>query len=118
MLKQNKIKRSDLADQLREHQIRSKLDWTSLSFFSYNAKLSSSSSSSSSSRMDMMIFVIWELVILAFVVSSVVSIYFTHLRLALILATIAWLLMLCMKVSKQVKLNRKTNRRMMLPLSM
>ncbi|MFS8006415.1 hypothetical protein Hanom_Chr14g01248921 [Helianthus anomalus] len=44
MYKQNKIKRSDLVDQLREYQIRSKLDWASLSFFSYNTKLSSSSS--------------------------------------------------------------------------
>ncbi|KAJ0702150.1 hypothetical protein HanPI659440_Chr14g0526111 [Helianthus annuus] len=68
--------------------------------------------------MDMVMFVIWELLILAFIISSVVSLYLTHLRLTLILATVAWLLLLCMKVTKQFKLNRKTKRRMMLPLSM
>ncbi|KAJ0462810.1 hypothetical protein HanHA300_Chr14g0508231 [Helianthus annuus] len=68
--------------------------------------------------MDMVMFVIWEILILAFIISSVVSLYFTHLRLTLIFATVAWLLLLCMKVTKQVKLNSKTKRRMMLPLSM
>lgn len=110
--KQNKIKRSDLVDQLRQYQIQSKLDWASASFFSSNAKVSSSS------RMDMMMFVVWELVILAFIVASAVSLYFTHLKLALILATITWLLLLCKKVTKQIKQNRKTKRMMMLPLSM
>ncbi|KAJ0654727.1 hypothetical protein HanLR1_Chr14g0510391 [Helianthus annuus] len=68
--------------------------------------------------MDMVMFVIWEILILAFIISSVVSLYFTHLRLTLIFAIVAWLLLLCMKVTKQVKLNSKTKRRMMLPLSM
>ncbi|XP_071696670.1 uncharacterized protein [Rutidosis leptorrhynchoides] len=113
MNKQNKIKRSDLAEQVREYQIRSKLDLASVSFFSSNAK-----SSSSLSRMDMVMFVIWELLILAFIVCSVVLLYFNHLKLTLTFATITWLLMLFMKVTKQVKLNKKTKRMMMLPLSM
>ncbi|KAJ9542046.1 hypothetical protein OSB04_028552 [Centaurea solstitialis] len=37
MHKQNKIKRSDLVDQLRDHQVRSKFNWASVSYFSSNA---------------------------------------------------------------------------------
>lgn len=39
-----KITRSNLVDQLREYQIRSKHDWASVSFFSSTSNLSSSSS--------------------------------------------------------------------------
>ncbi|XP_024988395.1 uncharacterized protein LOC112523148 [Cynara cardunculus var. scolymus] len=113
MHKQNKIKRSDLVDQLRDHQVRSKYNWASVSYFSSNANLSSSYS-----RMDMMMFVLWELLILAFIVSSAVSLYLTHWRLTLTLAIITLLLLLCLKVTKQAKLNRKNKRRMLLPLSM
>ncbi|CAD5313265.1 unnamed protein product [Arabidopsis thaliana] len=72
------ITRSNLAEQLREYQIRSKHDWASVSFFS-------STSNFSSSRVDVVVFVIWELVILAFFVFSAVSLYFKRLQLAFIL---------------------------------
>ncbi|KAI4336718.1 hypothetical protein L6164_015210 [Bauhinia variegata] len=106
------ITRSNLAEQLREYQIRSKHDWASVSFFS------STSCNVSSSRVDVVIFVIWELVILAFLVFSAVSLYFRHIRLAFILVCITVLLLLCMKITKQVRLARKKKRRMLLPLSM
>ncbi|KAL8459225.1 hypothetical protein ACS0TY_036631 [Phlomoides rotata] len=51
------ITRSNLAEQLREYQIRSKHDWASVSFFSSTSNLTSS-------RVDVAIFVIWELVAL------------------------------------------------------
>ncbi|XP_059637123.1 uncharacterized protein LOC132279212 [Cornus florida] len=105
------ITRSNLAEQLREYQIRSKHDWASVSFFS-------STSKPTSSRVDVVVFVIWELVILAFLVFSAVSLYFRHLTLALILACVTSLLLLCMKITKQVRLARKKRRRMLLPLSM
>ncbi|KAL7117642.1 hypothetical protein ACP275_03G084600 [Erythranthe tilingii] len=105
------ITRSKLAEQLREYQIRSKHDWASVSFFS-------SSSNLASSRVDTAIFVIWELVILALFVFSAVSLYFRHIRLTVLLLSIALLLLLCMRVTKQVKLARKKQRRMLLPLSM
>ncbi|EYU17534.1 hypothetical protein ABFS82_03G078200 [Erythranthe guttata] len=105
------ITRSKLAEQLREYQIRSKHDWASVSFFS-------SSSNLASSRVDTAIFVIWELVVLALFVFSAVSLYFRHIRLAVLLLSIALLLLLCMRVTKQVKLARKKQRRMLLPLSM
>ncbi|XP_065848196.1 uncharacterized protein [Euphorbia lathyris] len=105
------ITRSNLADQLREYQIRSKHDWASVSFFSSTTNLTSS-------RVDVVVFVIWELVILAFLVFSAVSLYFRHIQLAFILVCITMLLLLCMKITKQVRLARKKKRRMLLPLSM
>ncbi|KAF5739309.1 hypothetical protein HS088_TW12G00512 [Tripterygium wilfordii] len=105
------ITRSNLAEQLREYQIRSKHDWASVSFFSSTSNLTSS-------RVDVVIFVIWELVILAFLVFSAVSLYFRHIRLAFILVCITMLLLLCMKITKQMRLARKKKRRMLLPLSM
>ncbi|XP_057974350.1 uncharacterized protein LOC131162170 isoform X2 [Malania oleifera] len=104
------ITRSNLADQLREYQIRSKHDWASVSFFSSTSNLTS--------RVDVVVFVVWELIILAFLVFSAVSLYFRHMRLALILVCITMLLLLCMKITKQIRLARKRKRRMLLPLSM
>lgn len=69
-------------------------------------------------RVDVAVFVIWELVILAFLVFSAVSLYFRHLRLAFILVCVTLLLLFCMKITKQVRLARKKKRRMLLPLSM
>ncbi|XP_050213544.1 uncharacterized protein LOC126664952 [Mercurialis annua] len=105
------ITRSNLAEQLREYQIRSKHDWASVSFFSSTSNLTSS-------RVDVVVFVIWELIILAFLVFSAVSLYFRHIRLAFVLVCITMLLLLCMKITKQVRLARKKKRRMLLPLSM
>ncbi|KAK6939270.1 hypothetical protein RJ641_028801 [Dillenia turbinata] len=104
------ITRSNLAEQLREYQIRSKHDLASVSFFSSTASINS--------RVDVVVFVIWELVILAFLVFAAVSLYFRHLWLAFVLVCIKLLLLLCMKVAKQVRLARKKKRRMLLPLSM
>ncbi|XP_057797009.1 uncharacterized protein LOC131013022 [Salvia miltiorrhiza] len=105
------ITRSKLAEQLREYQTRSKHDWTSVSLFSSTSNLAYS-------RVDVAIFVIWELVILAVFVFSAVSLYFRHLRLAVLLLCITLVLLLCMKITKQVRLARKKQRRMLLPLSM
>uniref|UniRef100_A0A7N2KT46 Uncharacterized protein n=1 Tax=Quercus lobata TaxID=97700 RepID=A0A7N2KT46_QUELO len=129
------ITRSNLAEQLREYQIRSKHDWASVSFFSSTTNLPSSSTMDDAEEgggvvgvlalaniillmVDVVIFVIWELVILAFLVFSAVSLYFRHMQLAFILVCITMLLLLCMKVTKQVRLARKKKRRMLLPLSM
>ncbi|XP_076914465.1 uncharacterized protein LOC143573484 [Bidens hawaiensis] len=105
------ITRSNLVEQLREYQIRSKHDWASISLFSPTSNLYTS-------RVDVVIFVIWELVILAFFVFCAVSLYYRQLKLALVLASVTLLLLLCMKVTKHVKLAHKKKRRMLLPLSM
>ncbi|XP_051139387.1 uncharacterized protein LOC127257116 [Andrographis paniculata] len=105
------ITRSKLAEQLREYQLRSKHDWASASFFLSTSNLASS-------RVDVAVFVIWELLILAVFVFSAVSLYFRHLRLAIFLLCITTLLLLTMKITKQIRLARKKQRRMLLPLSM
>ncbi|XP_068640928.1 uncharacterized protein [Aristolochia californica] len=105
------ITRSNLAEQLREYQIRSKYEWASLSFFSSTANLNSS-------RVDVVVSVIWELIILAFLVFSAVSLYYRCMQLAFCLISIATLLVVCLKITKQVRLARKRKRRMLLPLSM
>lgn len=107
------ITRSNLAEQLREYQIRSKHDWASVSFFSSTSNLTSTAS-----RADVVIFVICELVILALLVFSVVSLYFRHLKLAFILVSGSLLLLVCVTIAKQVTEARKKKRRMLLPLSM
>ncbi|XP_058098430.1 uncharacterized protein LOC131243247 [Magnolia sinica] len=106
------ITRSNLAEQLREYQIRSKYDWASVSFFS------STANGNITSRVDVVISVIWELIILAFLVFSAVSLYFRYMRLAFCLICITTLLLVCLKIMKQVRLARKRKRRMLLPLSM
>ncbi|KAI3916114.1 hypothetical protein MKW98_004555 [Papaver atlanticum] len=65
------ITRPKLTEQLREYQIRSKHDWASVSFFTSTANLNSTS------RVDVLISVAWELIILAFLVFSAVSLYFS-----------------------------------------
>ncbi|KAJ4964746.1 hypothetical protein NE237_016595 [Protea cynaroides] len=79
------ITRSNLAEQLREYQIRAKHDWASGSFFTSTANLSS--------RADGVIYVAWELIILAFLVVSAVSLYFKYMRLTFILICITMLLL-------------------------
>ncbi|KAJ8433426.1 hypothetical protein Cgig2_024762 [Carnegiea gigantea] len=106
------ITRHNLVEQLREYQIRSKHDWASASFFS------STSHNNFTSRMDIVVFVIWELIILAFLVFSAVSLYFRHMQLAFVLICVTLLMLLCMKITKQIRQARKKKRRMLLPLSM
>ncbi|KAF2593670.1 hypothetical protein F2Q70_00044515 [Brassica cretica] len=116
------ITRSNLAEQLRVYQIRSKHDWASVSFFSSTSNFSSSSYDIRvicfCSRVHVVVFVIWELVILLLLVCSAVSLFFRRLQLAFILVCVSLLLLFCMKIMKQVRLARNKKRRMLLPLSM
>ncbi|MCE0480608.1 hypothetical protein HAX54_037627 [Datura stramonium] len=107
------ITRSNLAEQLREYQVRSKHDWASVSFFSSTSNLTSTAT-----RADVVMFVICELIILALLVFSVVSLYFRHLKVAFILVIVSLLLLVCVTIAKQVTEARKKKRRMLLPLSM
>ncbi|KAK9129321.1 hypothetical protein Sjap_009808 [Stephania japonica] len=105
------ITRSNLAEQLREYETRSHHSWPSDSFLFFNSNLNSSSRSD-------VIFVIWELVILAFLVASAVSLYLRYMQLAFIFICLTMLLVIFMKILKQVRASRTKNRRMLLPLSM
>ncbi|XP_010941391.1 uncharacterized protein [Elaeis guineensis] len=110
------ITRSNLVDHLREYQIRSTYDWATVSFLSSSSS-SSSSSSNASSRVDA-IFVIWELLMFSFLVFSGVALYFRYMRVAFSFICVTTLILVCMKITKQVRQNRKSKRRMLLPLSM
>ncbi|WOL18181.1 hypothetical protein Cni_G26974 [Canna indica] len=105
------ITRSNLAEQLKESQTRSKHDWATVSFFA------SASSSNASSRVDVVL-VLWELLMFALLVFSGVALYFRHMKLAFLLICITAFMLVCMKITKQVRQNRKSKRRMLLPLSM
>ncbi|XP_020696055.1 uncharacterized protein LOC110109361 [Dendrobium catenatum] len=103
------ITRSNLAEQLREYQVRSKHDWATVSFFS--------STSSNNSRVDVAS-VILELFMFAFLVFSAVSLYFGYMKLAFVFICMTAFILVCKKITKQIRQNRKSKRRMLLPLSM
>ncbi|XP_020093008.1 uncharacterized protein LOC109713368 [Ananas comosus] len=103
------ITRSNMAEQLREYQIRSDHDWATVSFFT--------STPNSSSRVDVL-FVILELLMFALLVFSGVSLYFRYMRLAFLFICATTLIFVCTKITKQVRQDRKIKRRMLLPLSM
>ncbi|XP_042391411.1 uncharacterized protein LOC121982429 [Zingiber officinale] len=98
------ITRSNLAEQLREYQVRSSHEWAIVSFFT-------------SSRVDV-ILVLWELLMFAFIVFSGVALYFQYIKVALVLVFLTLLMLVGMKVTRQVRRNRKMKRKMLLPLSM
>ncbi|KAG6502230.1 uncharacterized protein LOC121998626 [Zingiber officinale] len=104
------ITRSNLAEQLREYQVRSKHEWATLSFFS-------STATNTSSWVDA-ILVVWELSMLASLIFSGVALFFRYMKAALVLISLTFLMFLCIKVTKQVRRNRKMKRKMLLPLSM
>ncbi|CAL9126736.1 unnamed protein product [Musa textilis] len=106
------ITRSNLVEQLREYQMRPKYEWATVSFFS-----SSYAASDASARVDV-ILVIWELLMFAFLVFSGVALYFRYMKLVFLLMCLTTLMLVCMKITKQVGQNRKSKRRMLLPLSM
>ncbi|PKA60765.1 hypothetical protein AXF42_Ash006399 [Apostasia shenzhenica] len=54
----------------------------------------------------------------AFLVFSGVSLYFRYMRLALFFICLTAFFLLSMKIAKQIRKNRKSKRRMLLPLSM
>ncbi|KAG6505679.1 uncharacterized protein LOC121986323 [Zingiber officinale] len=98
------ITRSNLAEQLREYQVRSSHEWAIVSFFT-------------SSRVDV-ILVLWELLMFAFIVFSGVALYFQYIKVALVLVFLTFLMLVGMKVTRQVRRNNKMKRKMLLPLSM
>ncbi|XP_074564393.1 uncharacterized protein LOC141820928 [Curcuma longa] len=98
------ITRSNLAEQLREYQVRSSHEWAIVSFVT-------------SSRVDV-ILVLWELLMFAFIVFSGVALYFQYIKVALVLVFLTFLMLVGIKVTRQVRRNRKMKRKMLLPLSM
>lgn len=59
-----------------------------------------------------------ELWIFALLIFSGISLYLRYMRVAFLLICAAAFLFVCMRVVKRVRQNRKSKRRMLLPLSM
>ncbi|KAF3332207.1 hypothetical protein FCM35_KLT01784 [Carex littledalei] len=105
------ITRSNLAEQLREYQIRSKHQWATIAF------LSSTSNSGKASRGDTTILLLKRCMFSSLVFSGV-AFYFQYTRLALSLICMTFIILTCMRVTKKMRQNRKYKQRMLLPLSM
>ncbi|KAJ3691297.1 hypothetical protein LUZ61_020461 [Rhynchospora tenuis] len=103
------ITRSNLAEQLREYQIRSKHQWATLAFLS--------STTNSPSRVDTTSLLL-ERCVFSSLVFAAVALYFWYTRLALSLICVTFIILTCMRVTKKMKQNRKYKQRMLLPLSM
>ncbi|KAH7665123.1 hypothetical protein IHE45_13G011600 [Dioscorea alata] len=104
------ITRSKLVEQLRDYQIRSHHKWGALSFFSPNPQISS--------RRDVIVAILWALLFCLFAISSTLTLYQRYPRISAFIACMGILLPVCLKISRQRKLTRKRERRMLLPLSM
>ncbi|KAF8405217.1 hypothetical protein HHK36_010117 [Tetracentron sinense] len=104
------ITRSKLVEQLRDYQIRSQHKWAALIIFSPKPQIIS--------RADCIVSLLWALLFTMLVVFSYVALYFRLIRFSAIVICLGILLPTCLRISRQRKLARKRERRMLLPLSM
>jgi len=104
------ITRSNLAEQLRDYQIRSQHNWASLSFFSSTGQIAS--------RDDAARARLWLFLFFVLLISSFIALYLRYTLPAVSFACFAILLPICLKIIRHFKLARKRQRRMLLPLSM
>ncbi|KAK9165553.1 hypothetical protein Scep_000744 [Stephania cephalantha] len=105
------ITRSKLVDQLRDYQIRSHHKWAKLTIFSPKPNLTTS-------RTDVNVARLLALLFGALVISSYVSLHYRYFRISIIIIAFGILLPTCLKISRKVRLARKRERRLLLPLSM
>lgn len=104
------ITRSNLAEQLRDYQIRSQHKWAPLTFFSSTTQITSGSDAAKAG--------LWALLFLALLIFSFIALYLRYQWLAFTFVCLAILLPICLKIVRQTTLARKRRRRMLLPLSM
>ncbi|XP_057822763.1 uncharacterized protein LOC131035139 isoform X2 [Cryptomeria japonica] len=107
--KKDMITRSNLAEQLRDYQIRSQHKWASLTFFSATAQITSGEAAKAG---------LWGLLFFALIIFSFISLYLRYTWLGFSFVCLAILLPICLKIVRQTKLAKKRQRRMLLPLSM
>lgn len=99
------ITRSNLADQLREYQVRSQHNWASLSFFSSTGQIASRSDST---RARLWLFLFFVLLIFSFI-----ALYLRYTWPAVGFVCFAIFLPICLKIIRHFKLARKRQRRML-----
>lgn len=104
------ITRSNLAEQLRDYQLRSQQNWASLSFFSSTANITTRGDAARAGLLG--------LLFLLLLVVSFLAFYLRHARLAGFFLLMAILIPTCLKIIRQRKLAKRRQRRMLLPLSM
>ncbi|KAG6525872.1 hypothetical protein ZIOFF_015843 [Zingiber officinale] len=112
------ITRSNLAEQLREYQARSTHEWAIVSFFTSSRYMVTLKGSPIHERRVDVILVMWELLMFALIVFSGVALYFRYMKVALALMFLTFVMLVGMRVTRQVRRNRKMKRKMLLPLSM
>ncbi|KAJ3674453.1 hypothetical protein LUZ60_005069 [Juncus effusus] len=88
------ITRSKLVEQLRDYQIRSQ------------------------HKRDIIGAVSWGLLLCFLIISSYLAIYFRHFKVSALIIFLGILIPSCLHVSRQRKLAKKRERRLLLPLSM
>ncbi|KAK9164126.1 hypothetical protein Syun_005028 [Stephania yunnanensis] len=108
------ITRSKLVDQLRDYQIRSHHKWAKLTIFSPKPNLKQICVC----RTDVNVARLLALLFGALVISSYVSLHYRYFRISIIIIAFGILLPTCLKISRKVRLARKRERRLLLPLSM
>eukprot|EP00250_Pteridium_aquilinum_P033755 c621_g1_i1 orf=313-630(-) len=104
------ITRSNLAEQLRDYQLRSQQNWATLTFFSSTANISTRGDAARAG--------LTGLLFLLLLVVSLLAFYLRHNRLAGFFLLSDLLLLICLKFIRHRKLARRRQRRMLLPLSM
>lgn len=104
------ITRSNLAEQLRDYQVRSQHKWAPLTLFSSTTQITSGSDAAKAG--------LWALLFLALLIFSFIALYLRYAWLGFTFVCLAILLPICLKIVRQTKLARKRRRRMLLPLSM
>ncbi|KAK9129900.1 hypothetical protein Sjap_010387 [Stephania japonica] len=104
------ITRSKLVDQLRDYQIRSQHKWAKLTIFSPKPHLIT--------RTDVNVARLLALLFGALVISSYVSLHYKYFRISILIIAFGILLPTGLKISRKVRLARKRERRLLLPLSM
>lgn len=104
------ITRSNLAEQLRDYQVRSQHKWAPLTFFSSTTQITSGSDAAKAG--------LWALLFLALLIFSFIALYLRYTWLGFTFVCLAILLPICLKIVRQTRLARKRRRRMLLPLSM
>ncbi|KAI3851330.1 hypothetical protein MKX03_023086 [Papaver bracteatum] len=104
------ITRSKLVEQLRDYQLRSQHKWAKLTFFSPKPQIIT--------RADVAVALLWALLFTVLLVSTYVAIHFRNFKISGFIICLGILLPVCLKISRQRKLARKRERRLLLPLSM
>ncbi|KAJ7568657.1 hypothetical protein O6H91_01G042500 [Diphasiastrum complanatum] len=99
------ITRTNLAEQLRDYQIRSANHWASLSFFS--------STSNVSSRAEVVKAALWLSVFVILTASAFVSLYFGYIWPSVFLSSQAVVLFFCLRYMRLNKLSKRRQRRLL-----